>query len=235
MKKQHLISIIAGIALLIIVPTIYTSFKISKLGNPILGGTTKIKLTDTNAVTPAATSTPTASMIPIASSTGKLDTSWINYSFPSLPTAPTTTDINTSTQLFNYYSWQIAGIVSSTELQASADTERITSGSTLVIKRFRVGYRGNLKFYFEYKSANANSTGSISVLRNGYSAFTVSFPGSGGTPTAMTATSTQINVFPGDELTLSATPQGGYETSAKNARVYYSFATSTLGTTAEQD
>lgn len=39
----------------------------------VLGATTKIKLTDTNAVTPAATSTPTANMIPIANASGTID------------------------------------------------------------------------------------------------------------------------------------------------------------------
>ena len=49
----------------------------SKLKGGILGATTKIKLTDPNSVTPAATSTPTANMIPIASSSGKVDDNWI--------------------------------------------------------------------------------------------------------------------------------------------------------------
>ena len=49
----------------------------SKLKGGMLGATTKIKLTDTNAVTPAATSTPTANMIPIASSSGYLLKTWI--------------------------------------------------------------------------------------------------------------------------------------------------------------
>lgn len=48
----------------------------SYLRQGVLGATTKIKLTDTNAVTPAATSTPTANMIPIANASGTLEVGW---------------------------------------------------------------------------------------------------------------------------------------------------------------
>lgn len=49
-------------------------------GSEVLGATTKIKLTDPNSVTPAATTTPTANAIPMADGSGKLD-SWVTDFF----------------------------------------------------------------------------------------------------------------------------------------------------------
>jgi hypothetical protein len=72
-------------SLLIIALSIFTMDTGIKFGNEqTLGATTKIRLTDPNSVTPAATSTPTASMIPIASSTGKISDNWINFYNSSL-------------------------------------------------------------------------------------------------------------------------------------------------------
>jgi len=75
MKKTHIIIFIISI---LFVGT--ASFVVARSGlysgYNFVGATTKIKLTDANSVTPVATTTPTADIIPIASDIGYLD-SWV--------------------------------------------------------------------------------------------------------------------------------------------------------------
>jgi len=77
MKKKYLISLI-GVGALLVLSSLYTAVKISMGSSEVLtGATTKIKLTDPNSVTPYATSTPTANLIPIGSASTSLQDGWL--------------------------------------------------------------------------------------------------------------------------------------------------------------
>ena len=155
--------------------------------------------------------------------------------FSVYPTFPAT--VPTTSQPITYTMWDTLGIVSSSVLQVSADTERscvdTQACDTAPIKRFRVAYKGKLGYSFSYKgnSPAGQDNGYFTLARNGYSVFSVDPITSNG----YAATSTEISVMPGDEITLTPTVKGGYSLYTKENRLYYTIATSTVTTEAILD
>lgn len=199
------------------------------IGNALNYTGNAIAVSTSTIVSQIATSTPTASMIPIADASGTLHTNWINYSFPQIPTAPTTTNFNSSTSLLNYYGWSISGINASNELQLSANTTRSCNSSggsctSLVAKRFTIANKGTIKYEFSYSCSFGASCGTEQIQRNGTTVFSVS---ASNYPAYLTTT-TIFSVLPGDVITNLLTPDGGYEIYTKDNHIYYSFGTTTV-------
>ena len=207
-----------------------------------LGATTKIKLTDTNAVTPAATSTPTANMIPIAKSNNILNPSWIatttaatgsmiyyngsdyqnlgigsNYGFLT---------VSSSLPIWGFYTLgSIATASTSPYLKASADTVRYTPATSYtLLKSINVILPGTITVSHDLCEKD-NAAGAVysKVYINGEARGSLN--GTNETTCIYENVTDTLTVVPGDKVQLYAYADSGTNAQIRNFRIYYDYLT----------
>jgi len=148
----------------------------------------------------------------------------IDSVFTNLPTLPT--NFPTTNTPISYLMWQTLGIAtSSTQLQLSSDSEVSDSsaGGEVIKKRFVVGQKGRALFSVNLKCSMV-PCGTVILKRNGFDEKTWTPD----TTSYVSATTTEFNVWPGDDVVLYLNDASGRTVYAKEFRAYYTAATTTL-------
>jgi hypothetical protein len=175
-------------------------------GNGTFGGTLGVTGTTTLATTTISSATIT------------------NSTFTNFPVISTSTPTLTTSPV-SYYLLQNFGVVSSSNLRFSADTERsVADGVSSYLKRIRIGYGGTVRVDFAAAgigNTGGQDAGDVVIYVDSFATNCTANL----TYNSYTTTTCAVNIGAGSEISAYVTGQGGYSAQIKNFGIYYDLNT----------